>query len=1459
MATFSIQSSPVGSQFVENISDSEPADLNDFDVFITSDENVTLTESDVSVSSGSSIVAFSGSNASYKATIRPPETSGTVTVEIAANAVPEGNPAVSQDIRVSTSFPDADAEEPTTLFSFATGTPSGIAVSPTRILLNISSTVEFYTHDGTEQTSEALIINTGVLDYFNESFIRGRSRYPLNSTTAIATYNGLSSPIVHTAIGLLEYPRVFSAPFRYLPYGTTDSADIQELNTVSGFHRINKMAHQDGLLFLTTHLNGSPSSPRDPVLARLTDEPQVEIIKRLNIKRLDTTSFNPNDLAIYKDKLYITESQKVTTLDIRPYRPLSLNTKTTIPVQFANEGDTIDLTQFCPDADTIIFGLGFDKPSYLSINADNELVIASDAVSETTPVFVKLTGINFIDSIDFEFYLVIQQATSPTWRDVESLSMKANTTYDLHQIVDADSIAFEPGETQPTGSSLSDGVFTIATTAGTAYFRATKDGLTTDKAIQIDVIQPPDPDNFSDVFRYKVEIGGIDVSSDLIKNTPLRVTKSLDDVELSRYRAHSVTVPLRDIEGKYSPDLAGNFWETNNLNAGGYQEEIKVYRESFISGAWVESLLFVGVIEQQAEQFSAVQVNITAKDISVELERSFISNFGTLEKWDSLRQQSDEATFEGVYVPEGSLLPIQPEVAKAWSDRTELTLRRLQLPTKGPPLSNTGYLTASDFRTSGGFLQTPPILNAKTLPRSEDVTFLFDQLALTESVYNTDIQLPAVVLDTPTVFNRGSVPFSVEDTRITRLITDWVHDATNDRLLMPLSNPEGHVADLLVQYNVESDNFRTLYTFDKDVKVHRIERRNGNNYYILTSSAITQDRSALTLPRTVDKTGYAYDSTAEGSLIRIHHYNASTNTLTEHVAEDDDRPPQLGIHYAVGFENDLYIDEFEGIVADSRGAFKWHSNNLYYRYATDSEFGVARVNAGGTTSEMIDQATGPYHNHLNFAFDITSGGDIYFVYATGDDDESSLVIKRRTSGGTESTRLTETEDVDALTVIDAQGGVFLGCYEALFYDDDLYMLCPIGRVDYDEDDDETTRSRTKASGMALYRCNVTDSSPTLTTIETWDFATRGGCNLVLHDAAVYFMEHPPASTIYRFPYNPDLDTYNESMGYNVLPEALGALKKVESDGSVESLGNLWYDSDRPYNVAGARALSFDDELHVTMGYGNANEVLRYNSLASKADNFVHLVFGNRLKYIIPAFQPTGNVYSKLSELARQVGATVSFDGNIISVVDRRPYRAKTDGATGTGTGNLDVDSENKDFPSSGYLRIGDEFIGYTGISSGAFTGITRGALRSEPVSHSDNTGILYVNALFSEREILHISPSTDTSRHHNIIRDSENAFEVPDDDSIAQYRKQPYTLDLGLTRNEDAWIEFIFAEYLSELKNLGTLMTLQLRPQKKSFALDLGQFIGLRHGSVAYVLRIELIDYHRNSVEIKGRSVETTL
>ena len=391
----------------------------------------------------------------------------------------------------------------------------------------------------------------------------------------------------------------------------------------------------------------------------------------------------------------------------------------------------------------------------------------------------------------------------------------------------------------------------------------------------------------------------------------------------------------------------------------------------------------------------------------------------------------------------------------AWADRTELTLSRLQLQSEGPAPANTAHATRGDLRTAGGYLDSNPIAKFKTQHRSEDVRFLISQLALNKGVYNIELDIPGVTVTNPFLLNRGSVPLSVEQTRTTRLPVDWVYDASNSRILILLSNPEGHISDLLVQYHLNSDSYRVLHEFDKDIVVHRIERRNSTNYYILSAKPIPQDRSAQRLPRAIDSIGYGYDSAAVESEIKIWHFNAASGTLTEHVAEDDSRPPQLGIHYHVGFENELYIDEFEGIRPEYRGPFKLYSNDLYYRYATPSEFGVARVNAAGTTTEMIDQAILNYNNHLNFAFDITSGGDIYFVYVTGDENTSTLVIKRRTSGGTESTILTDTRGLAGFLDINREFGAYLGAHECLFTITTLYILAPIQSADFGENPTNT--------------------------------------------------------------------------------------------------------------------------------------------------------------------------------------------------------------------------------------------------------------------------------------------------------------------------------------------------------------------------------------------------------------------
>ena len=159
-------------------------------------------------------------------------------------------------------------------------------------------------------------------------------------------------------------------------------------------------------------------------------------------------------------------------------------------------------------------------------------------------------------------------------------------------------------------------------------------------------------------------------------------------------------------------------------------------------------------------------------------------------------------------------------------------------------------MTPNEFRTAGGFLEENPLLRFKAEHRSEDVRFLIHQLAINKEVYNVEIDIPEVELENPFLLNRGSIAFSVEPARTTRLPVDWVHDSTQNRILELLSNPESHIADQLVQYDLSSDSYRVLHTFEKGIAVHRIERRSGTHYYILTSKKIPQDRSARQLPRT---------------------------------------------------------------------------------------------------------------------------------------------------------------------------------------------------------------------------------------------------------------------------------------------------------------------------------------------------------------------------------------------------------------------------------------------------------------------------------------------------------------------------------------------------------------------------------------------------------------------------------
>ena len=164
---------------------------------------------------------------------------------------------------------------------------------------------------------------------------------------------------------------------------------------------------------------------------------------------------------------------------------------------------------------------------------------------------------------------------------------------------------------------------------------------------------------------------------------------------------------------------------------------------------------------------------------------------------------------------------------------------------------------------------------------------------------------------------------------------------------------------------------------------------------------------------------------------------------------------------------------------------------------------------------------------------------------------------------------------------------------------------------------------------------------------------------------------------------------------------------------------------------------------------------------------------------------------------------------------------------------------------------------YTGISSGALTGITRGILGSTIENQvSDANEVLYLDNIIQTEGLgspyKKITLQSDTNRIFNIIRDSGGVAEVRDEASIARYGERSYALDLGLTRHEKVWIERIFASYLEELKDLQTLVNIQVIPD---FSLRLGQIVPFFYAGQLKAMRIVSIRYERTAMHIKGRTV----
>lgn len=977
-----------------------------------------------------------------------------------------------------------------------------------------------------------------------------------------------------------------------------------------------------------------------------------------------------------------------------------------------------------------------------------------------------------------------------------------------------------------------------------------RDGYIEDIAFDLSIIARDTGIESNTPFRHRVEIEGINISSRLI-DPGVSLQNSLDTIRLNRYAVSNTSIPLRNDDGYFRTDIEDNFWDTHNLNPGGFLNNVKVYVEFLESGAWNPVLFFQGQIARIEKPLSGIATLVcfsnTTRLTQIQLEGAGVG----VEKIVELSPQGEDAqepVVEGSYTPEQGLAPLKvSENPEAYHHQDCLTLKDVINDALGTK-DNTGVLNPTDFKTQGGYLGDPLLLKTKTAYRYKTIRSAFERLSKLPShlttVFTDFEDLPSVE---PHISARENIQFNTEPGRITRLPTDWVYDPATRNLYVLLTNPSEYIGDQLVAHNLETDSYHILQEFDASLACYRLATSNYDTFYILCRDATDLDLSDPTAEETEDWT-LGFDSSQPLSKMKVLQYLRTEDWLETLIDEEDIHGPQLGLHYHVGFANRNYA--WEGINPARQSAFLVNNDFLYYRYATETEFGVARSNRFGITESVISADRDDYENHLNFAFCFDSDDNLYFAYSQGQVSASTLIIERY-DGTTAKTLTSIRRATTEMTDLDNGGGAFLGVHEILFLDDYLYFVVPVARGNRDID---------TSAGSVLYRYGI--YSLQLETIDTADFVHFGFAGLTvhsetgdtLHDNAVYYVQSP--IECYKYPaYNPDLDSYDTETAENYLPDFKGHLKRVLPDGEVQDCGAIRFDAEGAFRGLLCKCLTFDDGLHLMISQGNPDALMQKNADVSLPSAVLWATFDRRLKFVLPEVPASGSLNDAYSQLALQANATFSLDRNVLSVVNRAPIGALLETFITDSAILIPLKDQNRTtFPSSGYVLIDSEIIRFGARYVDQLAELENGRIGTTPAVHQEGTQITFLDAAVGSSEVNSedIFWSIDTVQLYNSVRDENRLIQIKDELSVFEEKVLNLNLDLDALRIP--WLEFIAGDYLHRFKDVRFLLNFSLRP---AFGLRVNNIIGFHYSPLPPIaLRIMDITYQKNRTAIKGRQVE---
>ena len=1076
--------------YVSAISATDPLNKNDAEIRVIFGANVTgLTIDAFSVSgvdsNGDAVTvkvvetSLEGQNSVYAIKIRPPETdNGTLTLTLAADAVTEGN----SETTLTLNYTDGDKETDwdllfETTVDYTALLESRPAAKDGYFRLVSADGIDAFDYNLPQLSSYTRTVPTTALRRAIPFANGGYLNFPDNNIELVNTdgdvvwtsdrlqkdYNGTLSDLTIKSValtpdGMLLMAITANGTYGVIEYTLTEiQSAITEGTTTLG-------TAPPSVSFSNGNIT-VPAYTASLVIGNDRDTGKIYVSDHNKVYTYDA------DRNIIEDAVLTTASGETSvfiggwggdlyrfTTDGNLYAiGTSRLTKPTprehIHPIFIAPGEKFDLTTLLPNFEKgvgqVVFDLGFDKEAWFEI-VDDRYIRVEDDYEGDAALIAKLLAINANGFVPFSFYLIVKQTLTPEWLRFQTLCVDASKPLNLlDYVLDAVQVLWKRGFTSPTDVTLDGSVITIADTVTgpiEVELTAWNGNRTADHAFTLVPIRDIEiPIGFK---RFKIYIEGIDVSADLLEVPTL--SESLDSVKVDVYTISSSEIVLHNRHGRYNYRIAGNFWETHNLNPYGYLNSIEIYVEVWNGSenpTYTPYLLFQGVIIANTDPLSEVRVRLKASDISYHLRKSDMrSNRLGLRKA-AETQAGRTAAIEGVYRLATEMQPALASDANAQSDRRAITLKDTANPTISAVRDYTGFLTETDVRTEGGLLDEAVLMRYKTPHRRVPAEQALHYLSKTDRVYSVSADIHIPELDEAFFSPRGNVAYNTEPGRTERVPVDWIYDATDKQMYILLSAPDAHIASHLIQVDYETHRSHLLYAFESGRTAWQLASEDFDTFYILTAASTDGiDRSAENAPRDTQQSAYAYDSAAPESDTRIIGYHKSFDDTTDFIDTDADYPPQVGCHYWTGFGNAYYQNQYQGIVAHTRSRFIATDGSLYYRYATDTEFGVAKAPADGTAvTALFTETHDAFFNHLNFAFDIDSTGDVYMASVQGTESGSTLKIEKYVSGADNEVIFKKTKTLGGLTDIDSEGGAFLGVQELVVSGDHFYSLVPVSR------------------------------------------------------------------------------------------------------------------------------------------------------------------------------------------------------------------------------------------------------------------------------------------------------------------------------------------------------------------------------------------------------------------------------